>query len=225
MRLRQKLVDAADTIKGFFGAKKEQDSAVAKLEALRVSALQGLKLSEIYTHALRVCEAASMQPGAAAWPMMCCVASMCSCSMSQRKRPAISTTGGIHILSSWTWGQSTPLALKSVVITGLLLVLLLLLSALWLPMLQARTEEARELFRNPESTQFVIVTIPTQLAVSESARLAAALEAESVPVKTLVVNQVPPCLSHKFMQAVSRVLCEPNPKLEAGMLSTNEPLS
>ena len=36
VRLRQKLVDAADTIKGFFGAKKEQDSAVKKLEELRV---------------------------------------------------------------------------------------------------------------------------------------------------------------------------------------------
>ena len=46
------------------------------------------------------------------------------------------------------------------------------------------------LFRNPESTQFVIVTIPTVMAVAESARLAKALKAESVPVKTLVVNQV-----------------------------------
>ena len=36
VRLRQKLVDAADTIKGFFGQKKEQDSAVKKLEELRV---------------------------------------------------------------------------------------------------------------------------------------------------------------------------------------------
>ena len=46
------------------------------------------------------------------------------------------------------------------------------------------------LFRNSESTQFVIVTIPTVMAVAESARLAKALKAESVPVKTLVVNQV-----------------------------------
>ena len=36
VRLRQQLVGAADAVKGFFGAKKEQDSAVEKLEALRV---------------------------------------------------------------------------------------------------------------------------------------------------------------------------------------------
>lgn len=37
MRLRQKIMGAADTVKGFFGAKKNQDTAVEKLEALRVS--------------------------------------------------------------------------------------------------------------------------------------------------------------------------------------------
>ena len=36
MRLRQKLVDLADSVKGFFGAKKQQDSAVEKLERLKV---------------------------------------------------------------------------------------------------------------------------------------------------------------------------------------------
>ncbi len=36
VRLRQKLIGAADAVKGFFGAKKNQDSAVEKLEALRV---------------------------------------------------------------------------------------------------------------------------------------------------------------------------------------------
>ena len=57
-------------------------------------------------------------------------------------------------------------------------------------LLQARTEEARALFRNADSTQFIIVTIPTVMAVSESGRLAKALRAESVPVRSLVVNQV-----------------------------------
>ena len=37
MRLRQQLMGAADALKGLFGAKKEQDQAVEKLEALRVS--------------------------------------------------------------------------------------------------------------------------------------------------------------------------------------------
>lgn len=38
VRLRQKLVDAADTVKGLFGVKKEQDSAVQRLERLQVRA-------------------------------------------------------------------------------------------------------------------------------------------------------------------------------------------
>lgn len=53
-------------------------------------------------------------------------------------------------------------------------------------------EQAQALFRDPNRTQFVIVTIPTVLAVSESARLAKALVAEAVPVRTMVVNQVNP---------------------------------
>jgi hypothetical protein len=50
--------------------------------------------------------------------------------------------------------------------------------------------EARDLFRNEKSTEFVIVTIPTIMAASESCRLAVALRKESVPVKTIVINQV-----------------------------------
>ena len=52
-------------------------------------------------------------------------------------------------------------------------------------------EEAKALFRNPDTTQFIIVTIPTLMAASESARLAAALRKEGVPVKLMIVNQVP----------------------------------
>ena len=37
VRLRQKLVDLADSVKGLFGAKKQQDNAVEKLERLKVS--------------------------------------------------------------------------------------------------------------------------------------------------------------------------------------------
>ena len=51
-------------------------------------------------------------------------------------------------------------------------------------------EEAKALFRNPDTTQFIIVTIPTLMAASESARLAAALRKEGVPVKLMIVNQV-----------------------------------
>ena len=56
--------------------------------------------------------------------------------------------------------------------------------------LQARMEEARALFRNPNTTEFVIVTIPTVMAAAESARLAKALRTEQVPVKSILINQV-----------------------------------
>ena len=36
VKFPQKLLGAADAVKGFFGAAKNQDSAVEKLEALRV---------------------------------------------------------------------------------------------------------------------------------------------------------------------------------------------
>ena len=51
-------------------------------------------------------------------------------------------------------------------------------------------EEARQLFRNEDTTEFVIVTIPTVMAAAESARLATALRTEGVPVNTIVINQV-----------------------------------
>ncbi len=56
--------------------------------------------------------------------------------------------------------------------------------------LQARMEEARALFRNPDTTEFVIVTIPTVMAAAESARLAKALRTEKVPVNSILINQV-----------------------------------
>lgn len=51
-------------------------------------------------------------------------------------------------------------------------------------------EEARQLFRDKERTEFVIVTIPTVMAMAESERLAASLQTEHVPVKRIVVNQM-----------------------------------
>jgi len=56
--------------------------------------------------------------------------------------------------------------------------------------LKARLARVRELFRDADGTEFVIVTIPTVLAVAESSRLLASLRAESVPVRRLVVNQL-----------------------------------
>ncbi|XP_058182058.1 ATPase GET3B-like isoform X1 [Rhododendron vialii] len=58
--------------------------------------------------------------------------------------------------------------------------------------LRERMIKVRELFRDTDSTEFVIVTIPTVMAVSESSRLRASLKKENVPVKRLVVNQVLP---------------------------------
>jgi len=50
-------------------------------------------------------------------------------------------------------------------------------------------EETRALFRDPETTEFVIVTIPTVMAVAESSRLAATLRSEAVPVRSILINQ------------------------------------
>ncbi|KAL8551566.1 hypothetical protein ACS0TY_000600 [Phlomoides rotata] len=58
--------------------------------------------------------------------------------------------------------------------------------------LRERMIKVRDLFRDTNSTEFVIVTIPTVMAISESSRLCASLKKESVPVKRLVVNQILP---------------------------------
>lgn len=58
--------------------------------------------------------------------------------------------------------------------------------------LRERMIKVRELFRDTDSTEFVIVTIPTVMAVSESSRLRSSLMKESVPVKRLIVNQLLP---------------------------------
>ncbi|KAG2485745.1 hypothetical protein HYH03_015554 [Edaphochlamys debaryana] len=59
-----------------------------------------------------------------------------------------------------------------------------------LEQLQARMEDAKALFRNQRTTEFIIVTIPTVMATAESCRLAAALQHEGIPLKTIIVNQV-----------------------------------
>ncbi|KAG8651151.1 ATPase GET3B-like [Manihot esculenta] len=65
--------------------------------------------------------------------------------------------------------------------------------------------KVRELFRDTDSTEFVIVTIPTVMAVSESSRLRASLQKENVPVKRLIVNQIlPPSASDCKFCAMKR---------------------
>ncbi|KAL3646517.1 ATPase get3b [Castilleja foliolosa] len=71
--------------------------------------------------------------------------------------------------------------------------------------LRERMIKVRELFRDTSSTEFVIVTIPTVMAISESSRLCASLRKESVPVKRLVVNQLlPPSTSDCKFCAMKR---------------------
>ncbi|XP_048503555.1 ATPase GET3B isoform X2 [Beta vulgaris subsp. vulgaris] len=71
--------------------------------------------------------------------------------------------------------------------------------------LRERMVQVRELFRDTESTEFVIVTIPTVMAINESARLCASLKKENVPVKRLIVNQIlPPSASDCKFCAMKR---------------------
>ena len=51
-------------------------------------------------------------------------------------------------------------------------------------------QRVQALFKDPSSAQFVVVAIPTELAISESARLVKALGVQGVRVSALVVNQV-----------------------------------
>ncbi len=56
--------------------------------------------------------------------------------------------------------------------------------------LKAQLQEVKDLFRDEDTTEFVIVTIPTVLGISESGRLLAELRKERVPARRLVVNQI-----------------------------------
>ncbi|XP_068658626.1 ATPase GET3B-like [Aristolochia californica] len=71
--------------------------------------------------------------------------------------------------------------------------------------LRERMIKVRELFRNADSTEFVIVTIPTVMAINESSRLSASLKKENVPIRRLIVNQVlPPSVSDCKFCAMKR---------------------
>ncbi|CAH1437909.1 unnamed protein product [Lactuca virosa] len=58
--------------------------------------------------------------------------------------------------------------------------------------LREKMAKMRDLFRDSKTTEFVIVTIPTVMAVKESSRLHASLKKENVPVNKLIVNQILP---------------------------------
>ncbi|KAI3748228.1 hypothetical protein L6452_11177 [Arctium lappa] len=61
-----------------------------------------------------------------------------------------------------------------------------------LEQLRERMGKVRDLFRDSETMEFVIVTIPTVMAVRESSRLHASLKKENVPVQRVIVNQILP---------------------------------
>ncbi|KAJ9188820.1 hypothetical protein P3X46_000181 [Hevea brasiliensis] len=71
--------------------------------------------------------------------------------------------------------------------------------------LREKMARVRDLFQDSDSTEFVIVTIPTVMAVNESARLRASLRKESIPVRRLIVNQIlPPSTSDCKFCAMKR---------------------
>ncbi|CAI5497376.1 unnamed protein product, partial [Closterium sp. Naga37s-1] len=61
-----------------------------------------------------------------------------------------------------------------------------------LEQLKERMVMVREIFRDQKATEFIIVTIPTIMAINKSARLLKSLEVEGVPVKRLIANQILP---------------------------------
>ena len=58
--------------------------------------------------------------------------------------------------------------------------------------LKARMQKVQDIFTDADTTEFLIVTIPTLMAVVESSRLLASLRDDGVPVRNIVLNQVVP---------------------------------
>ncbi|EMA62546.1 ArsA family ATPase [Halorubrum lipolyticum] len=56
--------------------------------------------------------------------------------------------------------------------------------------LRERIERLRSVLRDPEKTDFRVVTVPEEMSVAESERLVARLDEFGIPVNTLVVNRV-----------------------------------
>ncbi|KAM3367864.1 hypothetical protein ACQJBY_016423 [Aegilops geniculata] len=58
--------------------------------------------------------------------------------------------------------------------------------------LRKQIARVHELMQDPQSTEFIIVTIPTVMAITESSRFHASLKKDGAPATRLVVNQVLP---------------------------------
>ena len=71
---------------------------------------------------------------------------------------------------------------------------------------QTRVSELQRLLTDPGVTDFVVVSIPSRLAVAESARLLSALAEQGVPTNHLVVNQI--VLEQQRAGYVQRVAAE-----------------
>ena len=56
--------------------------------------------------------------------------------------------------------------------------------------LQTRVAKLKRTLQNPALTQFVVVTIPTTLAVAESKRLVESLQKEKIKVSSILCNQI-----------------------------------
>ena len=69
--------------------------------------------------------------------------------------------------------------------------------------LKAQLNEVKALFRDEKTTEFVIVTIPTVLGISESGRLLGELRKERVPVSRIVINQIVQVSGEGFKERVA----------------------
>jgi arsenite-transporting ATPase len=81
--------------------------------------------------------------------------------------------------------------------------------------LKAQLTEVKDLFRDEKTTEFVIVTIPTVLGMSESARLLGELRKESVPVSRVVINQIVQVSGEGFKERVAELKAKESVLTEA----------
>ncbi|MCY3411905.1 MAG: ArsA family ATPase [Candidatus Heimdallarchaeota archaeon] len=58
--------------------------------------------------------------------------------------------------------------------------------------LKGNIVKVKDLFRNEQSTEFMIASIPTIMAINESIRLSEALKIEQIKVKEVLINQILP---------------------------------
>jgi arsenite-transporting ATPase len=73
----------------------------------------------------------------------------------------------------------------------------------------------KALFRDEKTTEFVIVTIPTVLGISESGRLLGELRKEKVPVSRIVINQIVQVSGEGFKERVADLTAKETALTEA----------